>query len=332
MKTKILLAGDVGGTNTRLLLTEYAGEVSKVIFENDYASLEYAEFYDVLERFLQDSACSLPIDAACFGVAGPVKDNESSVTNLPWVIKAKKICDILNTSAVTLINDFVAVSYGVSVLEAKDVIDIQCAGTPTDANSHPTSVLIGAGTGLGVSCRLWANDHYQIISSEAGHTNFSPATHLQTELLMWLQKTYSYVSLESILSGRGFETIYTFLRDVKKIPESSVVRESMNSGNPAKIITDAALTHKDELCDKTLELFIQIYGSAAGNSALNYYSVDEVFIAGGIAPKIKQQINSRLFIDAFNQKGLMTSNMKKINIKLIMQDKVGLYGALSILY
>ncbi len=332
MKTKILLAGDVGGTNTRLLLTEYAGEVPKVIFENDYASLEYAEFYDVLEKFLQESNYSLPIDAACFGVAGPVKGSEARVTNLPWVIKTKNICDILNTNAVTLINDFVAVSYGVSVLEAKDFINIQCTSQPAGINSHPTSVLIGAGTGLGVACRLWVNGQYQIISSETGHTNFSPATHLQTELLTWLQKTQSYVSLESIVSGRGFVTLYTFLRDVKNIPQSSAIRESINSGVPAKIITDAALTHKDELCEKTLELFIQIYGSAAGNSALNYYPVDEVLIAGGIAPKIKQQINSRLFIDAFNQKGLMTSNMKKMNIKLITQDRVGLYGALSTLY
>jgi len=151
-------------------------------------------------------------------VAGPVKDNQASVTNLPWIIKAKKLGDILHTSGVTLINDFVAVSHGVSELEAKDFIDIQCASRAADENSHPTSVLIGAGTGLGVSCRLWVNGQYQVISSEAGHTTFSPVTHLQTELLVWLQKKHSYVSLESILSGRGFATIYTFLRDVKKIP------------------------------------------------------------------------------------------------------------------
>lgn len=328
----ILLAGDVGGTNTRLLLAEYSGDVLHVRFEKDYASLEYAGFYDVLEKFMQESHCSSSIDAACFAVAGPVKDNEARVTNLPWVIKAKKLCDILDTTAVTLINDFVAVSHGISMLEAKDFVDIQCGSKSTDVNSHPTSVIIGAGTGLGVSCRLWANDHYQIVSSETGHTNFSPDTLLQTELLLWLQQKHSYVSLEYILSGRGFATIYTFLRDVKNIPESSAIREAINSGDPAKVITDAALTHEDELCDKTLELFIQIYGAAAGNSALHYYPVDEVFIAGGIAPKIKQQINSTLFVDAFNQKGLMTSNMKKINIKLITQDRVGLYGALSLLY
>jgi len=327
-----LIAGDVGGTNIRLILVEYAGGVVNVLFEKDYASLDYVDFYEILRKFLQESNCQHPVDAACFGVAGPVKDNEARVTNLPWEIKSKDLCGILNTSKVSLINDFVAVSHGISVLKDQDVISIQSGNQPAAENGHQTSVIIGAGTGLGVACRIWVKDHYHIVSSETGHTDFAPATQLQTELLYWLQKTHAHVSLESLLSGRGFQTIYSFLRDVKDIPESLPIRESIIAGNPAKVITDAALLRDDELCIATVKQFVQIYGSAAGNVALHYYPVDEVLIAGGIAPKIQALIHSPLFIDAFTQKGLMTSNMEKIAIKLITQDRLGLYGALSTLY
>jgi glucokinase len=328
----ILLAGDVGGTNTRLLLAEYNGEVTNLLFEKDYASAEFSEFHELLNRFLEEANSSYSINAACFGVAGPVSNNEASVTNLPWIIKAQSIIDILHIPNVTLINDFVAVSYGVAMLESTDVEVIQHGACSEKMNNHPTSAIVGAGTGLGVACRTWVNDHYHIIPSETGHTNFSPNTLLQTELLSWLLQTHSQVSVESLLSGRGFETLYTFLRDVKKVPESSLIRESMHTANSAKVITDSALLHDDDLCVKTVELFVQIYGSTAGNVALNYYPVDEVLIAGGIAPKIKDLIHSSLFIDAFNQKGPMSSNMQKIAIKLITQDRLGLHGALYTMY
>jgi len=328
----ILLAGDIGGTNTRLLLAEYKALVLNVLFEKDYVSADFSDFYGILNRFLQEAGGIYKINAACFGVAGPVSNNEARVTNLPWLIKSQDIKDLLKITNVSLINDFVAVSQGVSVLEDKDLETIQYGDFTDNKIIHPTSVIIGAGTGLGVACRTWVNDHYHIISSETGHTSFSPSTRLQTELLMWLQQTQMQVSLESLLSGRGFATLYTFLRDIKKISESPKIRKSLEIGHPAKIITDAALLGDDELSVMAVELFVEIYGAAAGNSALNYYPVDEVLIAGGIAPKIKDFICSSLFVNSFNQKSLMAENMKKIAIRLITQDRLGLYGALSTLY
>ena len=328
----ILLAGDVGGTNTRLLLVNYLAPVSNVLFEKDYVSSDFSDLYALLNKFIEEADSLYTIDAACFGVAGPVSNNEARVTNLPWIIKSQEIKGAFNISNVSLINDFVAVSQGVSLLKDKDVHTIQLGNYSEKNIIHPTSVIIGAGTGLGVACRTWVNDHYHIISSETGHTNFSPSSLLQTELLIWLQQTQAQVSLESVLSGRGFKTLYTFLRDIKKIPESAQIKESIDIGNPAQVITDAALMRDDELSVMTVELFVEIYGSAAGNSALNYYLVDEVLIAGGIAPKIKDLICSSLFINAFNQKGLMADNMQKIAIRLITQERLGLHGALSTLY
>ena len=107
------------------------------------------------------------------------------------------------------------------------------------------------------------------------------------------------------------------------------VAEAMKQSDPASVISHYALMNSDDLCQKTLDCFIDIYGSAASNIALHYYPIGEVYIAGGIAPKIKTRLMEPRFIQAFNNKELMSSNMKKITIKLICQDKAGLYGALS---
>ncbi|MEJ2141296.1 MAG: glucokinase, partial [Gammaproteobacteria bacterium] len=138
-----------------------------------------------------------------------------------------------------------------------------------------------------------------------------------------------HVSLETVLSGGGLYKIYQFLRDTNQYSESFVVKNEMLNNDPAQIITEHALANEDELCSKTLDLFISIYGSIAGDIALHYYPVDELLIAGGIAPRLKNKIASQEFINAFLNKGLMSENMQKITVKLILNDKVGLYGALS---
>ena len=321
-----LLAGDIGGTHTRLIYAEIHNHVQHVLAEKSYPSADYNDLQSVLDIFLTEHVISNTIDAACFAVAGPVKGNVASITNLPWVISQQALCETLQTPRIKLINDFVAAAYGISVLDESDIQILQ-QGNNTSQNQD--AAIIGAGTGLGASHLVWSNNHYQIYPSEAGHAGFSPENELQCELLSWMLKQHDYVSLEMLLSGRGLIKIYQFLNEVKDIAESLSVNAAMKQSDPASVISDYALTGRDELCQKTLDCFIDIYGSAASNIALHYYPIGEVYIAGGIAPKIKNKLLGSRFIEAFRNKGLMSSNMEQITIKLICQEKTGLYGALS---
>ena len=323
-----ILAGDIGGTNTRLAFAKINESDRHFLAEKSYPSADYNGLIQIINVFLSENNIRTPVDAACFAVAGPVKSGVASVTNLPWVISEQQLCDTLQTRCVTLINDFVAVSHGISELEDSDLLVLQ-QGLTKNRPLNPDAAVIGAGTGLGVSHLVWLNDHYQPYASETGHTGFAPENHQQCELLTWLQKKHSHVSLEMLLSGKGLVTIYQFLHEVIGLSESVVVNEAMQKADPAQVISEHALSDGDELCQKTLECFIDIYGAAAGNVALNYYPIGELYIAGGIAPKIKDRMLNRRFIDAFVNKGAMSSNMEKLTIKLIVQDKVGLYGALS---
>lgn len=322
------LVGDIGGTNSRLLFANMNENVCEDVHEKSYSSHNYSNLTDVINKFLLDCKITASIDAACFAIAGPVENGSVSITNLPWVIKEQDLKEVLHTSHVKLINDFLAVAIGITELKDNDFIIVQEGQDQVNSDA----AIRGAGTGLGVAHLVWSDNHYHSYTSEAGHTGFAPENILQSELLMWMQKQYSHISLETLLSGRGLVTIYQFLHEQKDFNESSYVADDMKLKDPAQVIAEYALSDKDELCQATLACFTDIYGAATGNVALNYYPVGEVYIAGGIAMKIKDKILSPAFIEAFTNKGLLTEKMKNITIKLITQEKVALYGALAMLH
>jgi len=325
-----VLAGDIGGTNTRLIYAEMAGDSRLIIAEQSYPSAEFAGLIPVIDVFLAEHDLNFAIDAACFAIAGPVELGSAKVTNLPWVISEQELRHRLQTQQVKLINDLAAAAYGIAELETDDLLLLQQGVPRDDGSGKPDAVVVAAGTGLGAAHRVWLKDHYQVLSTESGHGGFAPENAEQTELLGWMQKTHSHVSLEMLLSGRGLLTIYHFLRDIKGLTESSTVRDAMQQIDPAQVISEHGLAGDDVLCQKTLEIFVDIYGAAAGDIVLQHYPVSELYIAGGIAPKIKEKIVEPRFIDAFVNKNLMASNLKKVTVKLVMQEKAGLFGALSV--
>ncbi len=321
-----VLAGDIGGTNCRLSVVDIVDNNYRIQAEMTYASGEYESFYEVLINFINQYEVTLPLDAACLAVAGPVLDQQVKVTNLPWQIEQGRLCSILQTPRVEIVNDFTAVAYGLPLLTVQDLVDIQ---TSNINHSSTDAVIIGAGTGLGAIHLLRRDKLYLPLPSEAGHAGFAPANPLQTELLGWLQQSRDHVCLENVLSGSGLYNIYQFMKATQDIKENLNLAHKMTSADPAGLIAQYALEHKDELCLKTLDCFVDVYASAAADIALHYYPLAEVYIAGGIAPKLKPMIVSRRFTRAFNDKGLMSDNLKSLNIRLVLQEKVGLYGAMK---
>ena len=148
-----------------------------------------------------------------------------------------------------------------------------------------------------------------------------------TDINFYLQEKNKHVSLENLLSGSGLSTIYRYFAETGDIKESPRVTEEMHYKEPAAVITEYAESG-DELCSQSLDCFVDIYGAAAGNVALQYYPIKELYIAGGIAPKIRKRIETGRFIKAFVDKGLMQSVMEKISVKLIVGKDTGLEGAL----
>lgn len=297
-----VIAGDIGGTKTILRCIESAGELA---LERRFDSGRYPTFDDLLREFV--ALCPGRVDAACFAVAGPVLGQRAEVTNLKWVMEAGKLQPAFGIAAVALINDFYAVALGVPLLQPGDLLSLQAGNR--DRRS-PIGIL-GAGTGLGEAMVAFHHDEWVVISSEGGHADFAPQDEEQSRLLVALQKKYGHVSWERLVSGMGLGNIYEFLTGRQEEPAH--IAELANRG-------DGNAVH-------AFRLFVDMYGSEAGNMGLRLLARGGVFLAGGIAAKNQTFFTDGRFMDAFVRKGRFHDLMKTIPVDLIVNEHVGLIGA-----
>lgn len=337
----LLIAGDIGGTNTVLGLVEAkTWDGLHKLYEARYPSQEYPDLVPIVRRFLEETAKELgyePIpQKGCFAIAGPVVNNTSILTNLGWSLGTQRLEEALGISTVSLINDFAAVGYGVLGLDASDLHTLQTGQQKADA---PIAV-IGAGTGLGEGFLIQHGDSFQVFATEGGHTDFAPRNKLEFELLQYLRDKYQIdrVSVERVVSGQGIVAIYQFLRDRQADSESPeidrVVRQwekeagrSEKTVDPAAAISKAALEKRDPLSEQTMQIFVDAYGAEAGNLALKLLPYGGLYIAGGIAGKNLPLIAEGSFMQAFNHKGRVSPLVERVPVHVVLNPQVGLLGA-----
>lgn len=326
-----VLVGDIGGTKV-LLQVAQAGAAGRVLHERRYHSSVHDDFDGIVREFLQTLPDSVPrsFRSACFGVAGPITDTargqRARLTNLPWVIDTEHVGAVFGIAKVKLINDFQATGYGIEVLRPDDLLVLQ-AGT---VQPGATRIIIGAGTGLGQAILFRQDGRYEVLATEGGHADFAPNDELQMELWKHLRAHFGHVSYERVVSGPGLVGIYTFLREYGVARERPELAAAMGAGDPAAVIADAALSGSDALAQNALELFVSVYGAQAGNVALATLAYGGVYIAGGIAPKIADQLTRGEFMRAFRAKGRMSSLVSAMPVYVVMNPNVGVLGAASV--
>ena len=316
----LLLAGDVGGTKTALAIVEGATIVERKV----YPSAAFPSLDALVGDFLGPRGKG--IARACFGVAGPVNDDDTCrTTNLHWVVDARSLERSLGLPRVRLVNDFHALATGISILPSSDFAVLN------DAPSDPRGpwALLGAGTGLGEALVVHAASGPEVIASEGGHADFAPRNELEIELLRFLLKRHKRVSYERILAGRGLVSLYDFLCGRSPESESAAVRAEIasSSGDAAPIISRHGLAGDDRLCAEELSLVVTVYGAEAGNLALKVVSRGGVFVAGGIAPKILPKMLDGTFRSAFVSKGRLSPMLEAMPVKVVVNADVGLLGA-----
>jgi glucokinase len=345
----MILAGDIGGTKTNLALYEWTTERTEPIRLESFHSRDYTSLEDILQEFLEpptpptalDGATTegsgsaqetkptperITIAAACFGIAGPVIDNHSETTNLPWIVDGAKIAKQFNIPRVQLLNDLESTAYGILLLRP-DEIEVLNPGVPP--KKRQALALIAAGTGLGEAILFWDGKSYRPMPSEGGHADFAPNNDQEIELLRYLRGQYLHVSYERVLSGPGLHAIYEYLRDTKK-NEPTWLAEKVKAGNPAAEIAEAGLKGQADIAKQALDLFASIYGAEAGNLALKALALDGVYIGGGIAPKLIQKLQDGTFMKAFTNKGRYKRLMTNMPVKVVMNQQTALLGAASV--
>ena len=318
----MILAGDIGGTRTRLAAYQTEGNRLDCAVEKTYASQEHAGLQEILVQFIRTE--QIPVHSACFGVAGPVRGGKSKISNLPWTIDSRELASQLKLASVGLLNDLEAYAYGIDALESKDFVTLSEGLEDAEGNR----AVISARTGLGVAGLYWDGFRHHPFACEGGHADFAPKDSLQVELLSYLQKKYGRISCERVLSGPGIRNIYDFLRDTKKAEEPASLHDQIGAAHDAPaLISKLAIEGKSAICQQTMALFVSVFGAETGNCALRYMTTGGIFIGGIIAAKNVEKMKETSFLQAFLDKGRMSSLLKDMPVKIVLNDDCGLIGA-----
>jgi len=315
----MILAGDVGGTKTLLAVFDTAAMT--IVRETTLPSRELESLESAVEAFLL-GAPRIKVDGGCVGVAGPVMDGRCVATNLPWIVDERHLRAAAG-APVTLINDLEAAAHGALTLPADKFLVLQ-AGTPKPEGNV---ALIAAGTGLGQALIVTEGKGYRVVPSEGGHADFAPADELQVDLLRFLRAEFGHVSWERILSGPGLANVYRFLQGRAGHAAPEWLRARLQREDPGAVIGEVGLAGRDPVCVEALDLFVSIYGTQAGNLALETLAVGGVIVGGGIAPKIKAKVADGRFMTAFRAKGRLESMLASMPVRVSLEARAGLLGA-----
>lgn len=317
-KTANIVAADIGGTKTNVAIYREDSDGLHVVDQKRYISLEHASLSDILHDF---TGGHLP-DRVCAAVAGPVVEGKSKLTNLPWILDSAAMGIELGIP-VHFINDLEATAYGLAGLDADELVTL-AAGDPA---AKGNIAIIAPGTGLGEAGLFWDGEYYHPFATEGGHSDFAPRTREDVELFFALQKQFGHVSWERLVSGMGITNIFRSLvgRRHETVPEWLAQR--MKDGDPAAVISEAALKHEDLLCAETMELFVRYLATEASSLVLKLMATGGLYLGGGIPPKILPLLQGQVWKNAFDNNGRMHDLSDRVPVRVILNDKMALQGA-----
>lgn len=306
-----IIAADIGGTHSRLVLIDPASNVS-ILEQKNYNNADFHSFDDVLSHFLGLLDKRITLSLLVLAVPAPVESGITRLTNLDWVIREKELQRRFAVDSI-IINDLQAAALGTLSVPHEELIAIN--DRPLTASGK--RVVIGSGTGLGVA---WLSHEANIIRSnptEAGHIDFASADTQQEELHHFLQKKYGHVSWERILSGPGIVDLYRFCSGQ---PDADV---------NAQWVNEQAADNSNTAALDAMHLFARVFGAFAGNMVLTHRPIDGIFLVGGVSIKTRQWLQSDEFLQAFFDKGRMRRLAEETPVFLVPNEDIGLRGVVQ---
>jgi glucokinase len=319
MSAANVLLADIGGTNARFALADVTAP-SPLVMDSirEYAVADFPSLPHAAARYLEETAAT--VKRAVIAVAGRVDGDEARITNFPWTISIRRSCEALKLDGMRLVNDFTAQSMAVLAMQPADVVAI--GGTPWAAQrgergNDRTFAVIGPGTGLGVGGLLIRDRRPYALATEGGHVDFAPGNPEEIEILRQLSQEFGRVSIERLISGQGLVNIHRALSRIAGVDPGPMEPPDVTRGAEAG----------DARCMRTVEVFCSVFGAAAGDLVLTLGAWDGVFLAGGLVPRLIDELQHSSFRARFEQKGRFSPTMATIPTLAVMHAQPGLLGA-----
>lgn len=310
------LVGDIGGTNARLALARMNAGKIELSNRQTFACAEYPGLEAVIEAYFQQQGVKQRPARACIAAAGPVANGALAMTNLNWKISEAGI-ESTGVGKARLINDFQAFARAAPALEVGDLHPI---GPHDRAKETGSLVVLGPGTGLGVSALVRDRGEEIAEASEGGHISFAPIDELEVEVWRWLMRRFGRVSAERLICGPGLANLYEALAEIDGAQSSRI--------EAAQIVAQARSGEARALA--CIGRFCGLLASFAGDLALIHLARGGVFIGGGMMPAMLDLIDATAFRTRFEAKGRFTALMAAIPTLVIVRPDAALVGSAKI--
>lgn len=284
------LLGDVGGTNARFAWQAHAGAALSAVAT--HPCRDFASLHEAIVHHLRLHGLGAP--RACgIGIANPITGDQVRMTNHHWSFSIDGLQAALGVRRLVVVNDFTALALAIPSLPADDLKPLgggqAVAGTPV--------ALIGPGTGLGVSGLVPAPDGTPTaLTGEGGHVTLAPADDDEAAVVDRLRRRFGHASAERALSGPGLVNLYE--------AACALAGGTALPIGAAEVI-ERARGGTDTACRRALDHFCALLGSVAGNLALTLGARGGVYIGGGIAPRLLDELRASRFRERFEGKGRM---------------------------
>lgn len=316
----MILAGDLGGTRTRLGLFGLSGGVLTPVWKHTVLNAEYAGIEDVLARC--ERLHGVRVEATCFGAAGPVENGVCRMTNLDWTLDAAALTRSAGIGRVSVVNDLTAIAVAVAHMPDESFTVLQEGTRPWGGGNM---AVVAPGTGLGEAGLLWDGERHKVMPSEGGHADFAAANPLEDELRAHLSRD-GHVSWERVISGPGLAAIAAFLVDSGRYSWPAELANLPSDRRPAAIAA-LGLAGGRGLCGEAVGLFTSVLAREGGNAALRYLAVGGLCFAGGIPPAILPAMQSAEFNQALTSKGRMSDLLRQMPVRVVKDPDAGLFGS-----
>ncbi|WP_425090186.1 glucokinase [Tropicimonas sp. S265A] len=311
-QTAPVLVADIGGTNTRVALAD--GTMVRAETVTKFRNAEYPSLDKVLRTYLERVGGT--VSGACVALAGPTRDGVGSLTNLDWRMDEALLRDATGAAHVALLNDLVAQGYALGDIAPGALTPV--IARPAPARTE-TCLMIGIGTGFNAAAVLHTPGGRHVCPSEAGHANLPVRTERELRLCRFVETAHGFPAVEDVLSGRGIERVHAFLA---ADPDRAVPPA-------AEIMARAAAGDRHAL--DTLELFIGLMGTVAGNLSLIHLPFGGVYLVGGVARAMGPYLEQMSFAEAFANKGRFAGFMRQFPVWLLEDDFAALTGCAAYL-
>jgi glucokinase len=278
---------DIGATNTRCALLDDKGqELAPEIFDN----ADFTGVAGVLRVYLDHRRASDRPTRAALAVAAPIRGDEVRMVNIGWRFSQSALKEDLDLKRLQVVNDFAAIAWALPLLGPADLVRVGGG----ESVPRATVAALGPGSGLGVSALVPAADSWAVMSGEGGHVSMPAATHDEQEVIGLLRERFDgHCSAERVLSGPGLVNLYVALAELAGRGRPTVNPEDVT--NLAK--------QGEPLARKTLGMFFAMLGTVAANLAVTTGAQGGVYIAGGIVPRLVEQLHKSEFRARFEAKG-----------------------------